>query len=49
MWTDLAALTPPLIVCVAFLVGVAILLRREMAPKRRAERNERRRPPDQRS
>ncbi len=47
VWTDLAALTPPLVVCVAFLVGVAILLRREMSPKRRAERNERRRPPGQ--
>ncbi len=49
MWNDLAALTPPLIVCLAFLIGVAWLLRREMSPKRRAERNERRRPPDQRS
>ena len=49
VWQDLAALTPPLVVCVAFLVGVAILLRREMSPKRRAERNERRRPPDQKS
>jgi membrane protein insertase Oxa1/YidC/SpoIIIJ len=49
MWTDLAALTPPLIVCVAFLIGVAMLLRREMSPKRRAERNARRRSDDQRS
>jgi membrane protein insertase Oxa1/YidC/SpoIIIJ len=49
MWRDLAALTPPLVVCLAFLVGVAMLLRREMSPKRRAERSERRRPPDQRS
>ena len=49
MWTDLAALTPPLIVCVAFLIGVALLLRREMSPKRRAERNARRRSDDQRS
>ena len=48
MWRDLAALTPPLVVCIAFLIGVAMLLRREMSPKRRAERGERRRPPDQR-
>ena len=48
MWQDLAALTPPLIVCIAFLIGVAMLLRLEMSPKRRAERSERRRPPDQR-
>jgi hypothetical protein len=32
---DLAVLTPSLIVCVAFLVGVFALLRHEMAPKRR--------------
>jgi hypothetical protein len=32
---DLAALTPPVVVCVAFLVGLVLLLRREMAPKRR--------------
>jgi amino-acid N-acetyltransferase len=49
VWRDLAALIPPLVVCLAFLVGVAMLLRREMSPKRRAERSERRRPPDQRS
>ena len=48
MWSDLAALTPPLVVCVAFLIGVAMLLRREMSPKRRAERNARRRSRDQR-
>jgi amino-acid N-acetyltransferase len=47
MWQDLAALTPPLVVCVAFLIGVAWLLRREMSPKRRAERNNRRRSRDQ--
>ena len=49
MWADLAALTPPLVVCVAFLIGVAMLLRREMSPKRRAERNARRRSHDRRS
>jgi hypothetical protein len=32
---DLAALTPPALVCVAFLIGLVLLLRREMAPKRR--------------
>jgi hypothetical protein len=38
MLQDLAALTPPLIVCVAFLIGVGFLVRRELAPKRRAAR-----------
>ena len=35
MLQDLAALTPPAVVCVAFLIGLVLLLRREMAPKRR--------------
>jgi hypothetical protein len=35
MLSDLAALTPPAVVCAAFLVGLVLLLRREMAPKRR--------------
>jgi hypothetical protein len=35
MWADLATLTPSLVVCVAFLIGVALFLRREMAPRRR--------------
>jgi hypothetical protein len=35
MLSDLAALTPPAVVCVAFLVGLVLLLRREMGPKRR--------------
>jgi hypothetical protein len=35
MLQDLAALTPPAIVCVAFLVGAGALLRRELAPRRR--------------
>jgi hypothetical protein len=30
---DLAALTPPLVVCVAFLIGVGLFLRRQMSPK----------------
>jgi membrane protein insertase Oxa1/YidC/SpoIIIJ len=49
MWQDLAALTPPLVMCAAVLIGIAILLRREMSPKRKAERKDRRRSPDQRS
>ena len=36
MSADLAALAPSAIVCVAFLVGGWLLLRRELAPKRRA-------------
>lgn len=35
MFKDLAALTPPAVVCAAFLAGLVLLLRREMAPKRR--------------
>lgn len=35
MLQDLAALTPPAVVCVAFLVGAWVLIRRELAPKRR--------------
>ena len=49
MWQDLAALTPPLVVCIAFIIGLVLLLRRELAPKRRAARNARRRSRDQRS
>ena len=33
---DLAALAPSVIVCVAFLIGAWMLLRRELGPKRRA-------------
>ena len=39
MVKDLAALTPPAVVCAAFLVGLVLLLRREMAPKRRARQD----------
>ena len=39
---DLAALTPPAVVCVAFIVGLVLLLRREMAPKRRVQERMRR-------
>ena len=38
---DLAALTPPAVVCVAFVVGLVLLLRREMAPKRRVREDAR--------
>lgn len=34
MLRDLVALTPPVVVCAAFLVGLVLLLRHEMAPKR---------------
>jgi hypothetical protein len=34
MLQDLAALTPPAIVCVAVLVGVWAIVRRELAPRR---------------
>jgi hypothetical protein len=43
MWQDLAALTPPLVVCVAFIVGLVIFLRREMGPRRNGARGGRRR------
>jgi hypothetical protein len=33
MLSDLAALTPPLVVCVAFLIGVGLFLRRQLGPK----------------
>jgi len=36
MLQDLAALAPPVLVCVAFVIGAWLLLRRELAPKRRA-------------
>ena len=39
MLQDLAALTPPAIVCVAVLIGTWAIVRRELAPKRR-ERTE---------
>jgi hypothetical protein len=35
MLQDLGVLTPSLVVCVAFLLGVRALMRREMAPRRR--------------
>ena len=49
MWQDLAALTPPLVVCVAFIVGLVIFLRREMGAKRGGPRGDRRRSRGRRS
>jgi len=43
MLSDLAALTPSLVVCVAFLIGLAMFLRSQLSPKRREARNLRRR------
>src|ERR1035441_6476738 len=37
---DLAVLTPPLLVCVAFLIAVGAFLRHEMAAKRRQRDND---------
>ena len=34
MLQDLAALTPPLLVCAAFLVGLVMFLRRQLGPSR---------------
>ena len=48
MWQDLAALTPPLVVCVAFIVGLVIFLRREMGPKRDGKPRGRRQPRNRR-
>jgi hypothetical protein len=35
MTADLAALTPPLVVCAGFIIGLVLLVRHQMAPKRR--------------
>ena len=40
MLQDLAALTPPLVVCGAFLVGVVLFLRRQMGARGRPEDHE---------
>lgn len=40
MFKDLTVLTPPLIVCIAILIGVGAFLRREMAPGRRRNEDE---------
>jgi hypothetical protein len=40
MWQDLAAVTPPLIVCLAFLIGVGVFLHYQMSAKRRPDDDE---------
>ena len=40
MLQDLAALAPPAIVCVAFVVGAWVIVRKELAPKRRRAEDE---------
>jgi hypothetical protein len=49
MWQDLAALTPPLIVCLAFIIGLVIFLRWQMGSKRDSTRGSRRRPRNRQS
>ena len=49
MWQDLAALTPPLVVCVAFIIGLAIFLRRQMGARRGGTPGDRDRSRDRRS
>jgi hypothetical protein len=40
MLSDLAALIPPTVVCVAFLIGVGIFLRHQLAPKQESAEDE---------
>jgi hypothetical protein len=40
MLSDLAALTPPVVVCVAFLIGVGLFLRRQLGTKQEATDDE---------
>jgi hypothetical protein len=40
MFKDLTVLIPPLIVCIAILIGVGAFLRHEMAPGRRSNEDE---------
>jgi hypothetical protein len=40
MLNDLAALTPPLVMAVAFIAGVVALLRSEIAPRRRLNKTQ---------
>jgi hypothetical protein len=37
MLQDLAALAPPVIVCAAFVAGAWVIVRKELAPKRRRQ------------
>lgn len=38
--SDLAALTPPAVVCVVFLIGVGLFLRHQLGPKRESAEDE---------
>ena len=49
MWQDVAALTPPLVMAAAVIVGVVVFLRHEMGPKRRGRDSEGGQPPEPRS
>jgi hypothetical protein len=49
MLQDLATVAPSAIVCAGFLVGVWVLLRHEMAPKRRSRRDGQAQPGDDRT
>ncbi len=40
MLQDLAALTPPLVVCAAFLIGVVLFLRRQMGARHQREQRD---------
>lgn len=40
MLQDLAALTPPLVVCAAFLIGVVLFLRRQMGARHQPEQRD---------
>jgi hypothetical protein len=40
MLRDLAALTPPAVVCVAFLIGLGIFLRHQLGPKQESAEDE---------
>lgn len=40
MLSDLAALTPPAVVCAAFLIGLGIFLRHQLGPKRESAEDE---------
>ena len=49
MWQDLAALTPPLVVCAAFIIGLVVFLRRQMRTPRDDAPRDRRRSRDRQS
>lgn len=49
MWQDLAALTPPLVMCAAVIIAVVYFLRREMGPKHDDADTDRRESRDPRS